>query len=42
MTKRNRKTLSDNFADGSLPTQDAFGDLIDSMVNIVDDGFDKG
>lgn len=41
MTKRNRKTLSDNFADGSLPTQDAFGDLIDSMVNIVDDGFDK-
>ena len=41
MTKRNRKTLIDNFADGSLPTQEAFGDLIDSMVNIVDDGFDK-
>ncbi|MBI3525620.1 MAG: hypothetical protein HY066_14060 [Betaproteobacteria bacterium] len=41
MTKRNRKTLTDNFADGKLPTQEAFGDLIDSMVNIVDDGFDK-
>ncbi len=41
MTKRNRKTLTDNFADGTLPTQEAFGDLIDSMVNIVDDGFDK-
>jgi len=41
MTKRNRKTLSDNFSDGKLPTQEAFGDLIESMVNIVDDGFDK-
>lgn len=41
MTKRNRKTLSAYFADGQLPTQESFGDLIDSMVNIVDDGFDK-
>ncbi|MCK9200414.1 MAG: hypothetical protein M0P59_00300 [Gallionella sp.] len=41
MTKRNRKTLSAYFADGQLPTQEAFGDLIDSVVNIVDDGFDK-
>lgn len=41
MTKRNRKTLTDNFSEGSMPTQEAFGDLIDSMVNIVDDGFDK-
>ena len=41
MTKRNRKTLTDNFSDGKLPTQEAFGDLIDSMVNIVDEGFDK-
>ena len=41
MTKRNRKTLTDNFADGRMPTQEAFADLIDSMVNIVDDGFDK-
>jgi hypothetical protein len=41
MTKRNRKTLVGSFADGEMPTQDAFADLIDSMVNIVDDGFDK-
>lgn len=41
MTKRNRKTLADNFADGKRPTEEAFSDLIDSMVNIVDDGFDK-
>lgn len=41
MPKRNRKTLADNFVDGSMPTQDAFADLIDSSVNIVDDGFDK-
>lgn len=41
MPKRNRKTLADHFADGSMPTQEAFADLIDSTVNIVDDGFDK-
>jgi len=41
MTRRNRKTLADNFSDGKLPNQEAFGDLIDSMVNIVDEGFDK-
>ncbi len=41
MTKRNRKTLADNFSEGMMPSQEAFEDLIDSMVNIVDDGFDK-
>ncbi|HEY6896884.1 MAG TPA: hypothetical protein VI279_06450 [Rhodocyclaceae bacterium] len=41
MTKRNRKTLAESFADGEMPTQRSFTDLIDSMVNIVDDGFDK-
>lgn len=41
MTKRNRKTLADHFVDGKMPTQESFGDLIDSMVNIIDDGFDK-
>lgn len=41
MTKRNRRTLSEYFSHGQLPRQDAFGDLIESMVNIVDDGFDK-
>jgi hypothetical protein len=41
MTKRNRKTLADKFTNGRMPTQHDFGDLIDSTVNIVDDGFDK-
>jgi hypothetical protein len=41
MTKRNRKTLAEYFSAGRMPTQEAFGDLIDSVVNIVDDGFDK-
>jgi len=41
MTQRNRKTLSGYFSEGQLPTQNAFGELIESMVNIVDDGFDK-
>lgn len=41
MTQRNRKTLADNFMDGRMPTQASFGDMIDSMVNIVDDGIDK-
>ncbi len=41
MTKRNRKTLVEHFAEGRLPTQEAFADLIDSTINIVDDGFEK-
>ena len=41
MTKRNRKTLIEHFAEGRLPTQEAFADLIDSTINIVDDGFEK-
>jgi hypothetical protein len=41
MTKRNRKTLSSFFKNGTLPKEENFGDLIESMVNIVDDGFDK-
>lgn len=41
MTKLSRKTLSAYFADGQLPTEEAFGDFIESVVNIVDDGFDK-
>lgn len=40
MTQRNRRTLADNFSDGRLPSEEAFGDLIDSMVNIVDDGLE--
>jgi hypothetical protein len=41
MAKRNRKTLAATFTSGKLPTEEAFSDLIDSMVNVVDDGFDK-
>ena len=41
MSKRNRKTLAEHFTEGSLPTQEAFADLIDSTINIVDDGFEK-
>ena len=41
MTWRNRETLKNYFGDGSLPTQAHFGDLIDSMLNMVDEGFRK-
>lgn len=29
------------FADGSLPSADHFGDLIDSTLNLINEGFDK-
>lgn len=41
MAKRNRKTLKNFFQKGQLPTQEDFSDLIDSMVNIIDEGFAK-
>ena len=41
MTWRNRETLKNHFGDGQLPTQAHFGDLIDSMLNMVDEGFRK-
>ena len=41
MPKRNRGTLKHYFEKGSLPTQDQFQDLVDSMLNMVDEGFDK-
>ena len=41
MAKNDRKTLKNYFASGRLPSQDDFGDLIESTLNIVDDGFDK-
>lgn len=41
MTKRNRKTLTSYFKNGALPKEENFSDLIESMVNVVDDGFDK-
>ena len=41
MAKRRRSTLKHFFRKGALPSADQFGDLIDSVVNQVDDGFDK-
>jgi hypothetical protein len=41
MTWRNRETLRSYFGDGTLPTQAHFGDLIDSTLNMVDEGFRK-
>lgn len=41
MTSRNRETLKNYFGDGQLPTQAHFADLVDSMLNMVDEGFRK-
>ncbi len=41
MAKKNRSTLQRYFSEGALPTADHFADLIDSALNMVDEGFDK-
>jgi hypothetical protein len=41
MSKRDRPTLKKFFSDGALPRSEHYGDLIESMVNRVEDGFDK-
>ena len=41
MAKKNRRTLKRYFQKGALPTEDQFGDLIDSNLNTIDEGFDK-
>jgi hypothetical protein len=41
MTSRNRETLRNYFGDGKLPTRYHFADLIDSMLNMSDEGFSK-
>ncbi len=41
MSRRNRDTLKHFFKKGRLPSEENFGDLIDSMLNIIDEGFDK-
>jgi len=41
MPSRNRDTLKYFFSDGALPSSDMFGDLIDSMLNMDDEGFSK-
>lgn len=41
MDKKNRKTLKNYFKKGNLPSERQFGHLIDSMLNTLDDGFEK-
>jgi len=41
MPKRNRDTLKNFFRKGALPSEDHFHDLVDSMLNMVDEGFSK-
>lgn len=41
MPRTNRNTLKEYFKRGSMPNQKHFCELIDSMVNISDDGIDK-
>ncbi|MGD1847027.1 MAG: hypothetical protein ACFB10_16685 [Salibacteraceae bacterium] len=41
MAAVNRENLKKYFLNGSLPTEGSFEDLIESCVNIVDDGIDK-
>jgi hypothetical protein len=41
MAKQNRKTLKEYFSSGKLPSEEDFHDLIDSMLNLLDEGFDK-
>lgn len=41
MPQTNRETLKEYFKEGSRPTSQHFRDLIDSMLNIVEDGLDR-
>jgi len=41
MARQNRKTLKNCFMQGSLPTEANFADLVDSTLNMEDDGFSR-
>lgn len=41
MAKKNRSTLKRYFREGAVPSSDQFGDLIDSSLNMIDEGFDR-
>jgi len=41
MARKDRKTLEAKFKNGSMPSEVAFADLIDSALNLIDDGFEK-
>lgn len=41
MAKKDRNTLKKYFEAGRLPSSTQFADLIDSMLNVIEEGFDK-
>lgn len=41
MAKKNRETLKSYFENGAMPTESNFVDLIDSALNLNDDGFER-
>lgn len=41
MAKRTRDTLKQRFMNGEMPSMNGFADLIDSMLNMLEDGFEK-
>lgn len=41
MPNQNRETLKSYFKNGQMPTENSFIDLIDSVINKSDDGFDQ-
>jgi len=41
MTRRTRSMLKEQFEQGKMPTQEDFSDLIESMLNMLDEGFEK-
>jgi hypothetical protein len=41
MARKDRKTLETKFKNGRMPSEVAFADLIDSTLNLIDDGFEK-
>lgn len=41
MPKKNRTTLRNYFRSGNMPKEDHFQDLIDSSLNLIEEGFDR-
>ena len=41
MPKKNRTVLRNYFRSGNMPREDHFQDLIDSSLNLVEEGFDR-
>lgn len=41
MSKKNRDTLKNFFQKGALPSEEHFRDLIDSSLNMIDEGFSR-